>query len=101
MPTFIPKSQVVAAHQFNLYQSDTKHEHVVTATGGGTRWGDVEPLIEVPKGIEVLGVSTIALKNPMDGKLSELNDKDFIVYMEDGNVVAIPDQLFNLLFQKL
>jgi hypothetical protein len=101
MPAYTPKSQTVAAKQFNLYASDTKHEHVVNCMGGGYHWGELNPLVELPKGVQAFGPSTLAVKDPITNTLTELHDKDWIVHTEHGNVLVIPDALFNQLYNKL
>ena len=101
MPAYSTKSQTVAAKQFNQFASDTKHEDIVVATGGGNHWGMEQPLIEVPKGLQTFGPTVFALKNPNTGELTKVNNKDWIVYTEHGSVLVLPDELFNQLYQKL
>ena len=101
MPAYTPKSTTVAAKQFNQFASDTKHEDIVVATGGGKHWGLEQPLVEVPKGLQAFGPTVFALKDPLTKELTEVNDKDWIVYTEHGTVLVLPDALFNQLYVKL
>jgi hypothetical protein len=101
MAPYTPKSPTVAATQFNMFASNIRHEHLVTCTGGGSTWGTPNPLSELPKGFEPLGPTTLAIKCPVTHVLTEIHDKDWIVYTEHGNVLVIPNTLFNHLYQKL
>jgi hypothetical protein len=95
MPTIKPFTK---AEQFNLYASDTKHDCVVTASGGGSHWGLEQPLVEIPPGRQVFGPSTLAVKNPVTNELTKIQDKDWILYMTSGHILVIPDAIFNQLF---
>ena len=93
------KSPKVTAAQFNLYDSSTKHEHVVTCMGGGYHWGELNPLVELPKGVQAFGPTTLAVKDPINGFLMELKDKDWIVTTQQGHVIALPDAMFHQLYE--
>lgn len=101
MPAYTSKSPTVAAKQFNQFASDTKHEHLVRATGRGKHWGMEQPLTEIPKGLEAFGYTTWAVKDPITKELTEVNDTDWIVHTTDGHVIVVPDSLFKQLYGKV
>lgn len=101
MTAYTPKSPTAKAHQFNQSAPNNIHENLVLCTGGGKHLGLEQPLIEVPKGLEAFGATVYAVKHPVTKELTEVHNKDWIVYTEHGNILILPDALFNQLYGKL
>lgn len=80
----------VEAHQF-LYNKKFEGNVEVQQAVGGRMGGQLRLL---PKGLEVLGASTYAVKNPANDKLIEVNGGDWILQAPSGNIIVVDDETF-------